>query len=151
VLGFGCAPSSGIAQRLAHLIREVVTARMIVANADAMAELRARAGPHMRVWCARCDALTAKTGRQQVLLFAISIYTDDSAKNAVGCARMVVFIVTWMDTCDDFGVICSGPHKRSLCTFILCLGIILCHTFRSTFVPVAKVLRASADISGVPR
>jgi hypothetical protein len=43
VLGFGCAPSSGIAQRFAHLVRELVTARMIVADAEAMAELRAPA------------------------------------------------------------------------------------------------------------
>jgi hypothetical protein len=71
VLGFGCAPSSGIAQRFAHLVREVVTARMIVADAEAMAELRVRAGPHVRAWFARRNALTARTGRQQALLFTI--------------------------------------------------------------------------------
>jgi hypothetical protein len=147
VLGFGCAPSSGIAQRFAHLVREVVTARMLVADTEAMAELRARAGPHMRAWFARRDALTALTGRPQALLFAISIYTDDSAQNAVGCVRMVVFVITWTDTCDDLGIICADPHKRGgLVTFILCLGIVLCHTFRGAFVPVTKVLRASADI-----
>jgi hypothetical protein len=45
---------------------------------------------------------------------------------------MVVFVITWTDTCDDLGIICTDPHKRGLGTFIL--------------VPVAKVLRASADI-----
>jgi hypothetical protein len=146
VLGFGCAPSSGIAQRFAHLVREVVTTRMIAADAEAMVELRARAGQHTRAWFARRDALTALTGRPQALLFTISIYTDDSAKNAVGCVRMLVFIITWTDTCDDLGIICADPHKRGLGLLILCLGIILCHTFRGAFVPVAKVLRASADI-----
>jgi hypothetical protein len=62
---------------------------------------------------------------------------------------MVVFVITWTDVCDDLGVICADPHKRGLCTFILCLGIILCHTFRGAFVPVAKVPRASADIMTV--
>jgi hypothetical protein len=146
VLGFGCAPSSGIAQRFAHLVREVVTARMIVADEEAMAELRARTGPHMRTWFARRDALTARTGRPQPLLFAISIYTNDLAQNAVGCVRMVVFVIAWTDTCDELGIICADPHKRGLGTFILCLGIILCHTFWGAFVPVSKVLRASADI-----
>jgi hypothetical protein len=59
---------------------------------------------------------------------------------------MVVFVITWTDTCDDLGIICADPHKRGLGTFILCFGIVLCHTFRGAFVPVAKVLRASADI-----
>jgi hypothetical protein len=39
-----------------------------------------------------------------------------------------------------------GPAKRGLGTFILCLCIVLCHTFRGAFVPVAKVLLPSADI-----
>jgi hypothetical protein len=42
VLGFGCAPSSGIAQRFAHLVRKIVTERMIAADAPFVAELRRR-------------------------------------------------------------------------------------------------------------
>jgi hypothetical protein len=59
---------------------------------------------------------------------------------------MVVFVIVWTDTCDELGIICADPRKRGLGTFILCLGIILCNTFRGAFVPVSKVLRASADI-----
>jgi hypothetical protein len=122
---------------------------MIAADAPAMAELRKNAGPHMRAWFTRRDALTAKTGRPQALLFHISIYTDDSAKGAVGCIRIVLFVVTWTDVCDELGIFCADPHKRGLGTLILCLGIILCHTRHCTFVPVAKVLRASVDIMTV--
>jgi hypothetical protein len=62
---------------------------------------------------------------------------------------MVVFVIVWTDTCDELGIICGDRHKRCLGTFVLCLGIILCHTFRGAFVPVSKVLRASADIGVV--
>jgi hypothetical protein len=119
---------------------------MVSADAGAMAELRANAGPHMRAWFARRDALTARTGRPQALLFTIMIYTDDSEGNAVGCERMVTFVVVWTDTCDDLGILCADSHKRCLGTFVLWLGVILCHTFRGAFVPVEKVLHAAADV-----
>jgi hypothetical protein len=73
VLGFGCAPSSGIAQRFAHLVRRIVTERMIAADAPFIADLRRRAGKHLRAWFTQQDALSAETGRQQALFFHICI------------------------------------------------------------------------------
>jgi hypothetical protein len=61
MLGFGCAPSSGIAQRFAHLVRQVVSERMAAQEVPFVADLRRRAGPHVRAWFAHRDALTAET------------------------------------------------------------------------------------------
>jgi hypothetical protein len=61
VLSFGCAPSSGIAQRFAHLVRQVVTERIAAEDAPFVADLRRRARPHVRAWFAHRDALTAET------------------------------------------------------------------------------------------
>jgi hypothetical protein len=83
VLCFGCA-SSGIAQRFAHLVRQIVSERMAAEDAPFVADLRRRAGPHVRAWFAIRDALTAETGIEQALLFCINVYTDDSCKGAVG-------------------------------------------------------------------
>jgi hypothetical protein len=49
VLCFGCAPSSGIAQRVAHLVRQIVTERMIAADTPFVADLRRLACKHLRV------------------------------------------------------------------------------------------------------
>jgi hypothetical protein len=65
VLGFGCAPSSGIAQRFAHLVRKIVTERMIAADAPFVTDLRRRAGKHLCAWFAQRDALSAETGRRR--------------------------------------------------------------------------------------
>jgi hypothetical protein len=88
VRGFGCAPSSGMSQRFAHLVRKIVTEHMIAANAPFVADLRRRASKHLRAWFAQRDALSAETGLPQALFFHISIYTDDACQGAVGCARM---------------------------------------------------------------
>jgi hypothetical protein len=100
----------------------------------------------MRAWFARRDALTAATRRQQELLFHVSIYTDDLNKGAIGCARIIRLIMcrpTFARSC----VLCTAPHKRGLCTYILSLSITLCHTLRGAVVQVAKVLRTSADVT----
>jgi hypothetical protein len=73
VLGFGCAPSSSIAQCFAHLVRQIVSERMIAEDVPFVADLCPRAGPHLCAWFAHRDALTAETGREQALLFHISI------------------------------------------------------------------------------
>jgi hypothetical protein len=130
LLGFGCAPSSGIAQRFAHLVRQVVTERMAAEDAPFVANLRRRAGPHVRAWFTHRDALTAATGIEQALLFFISIYTDDSCESAVGCARMLRFLRNWTRTCLDFGILCAAAHKRRLGTHVVCLCVILCHILR---------------------
>jgi hypothetical protein len=146
VLGFGCAPSSGIAQRFAHLVRQVVSECIAAESAPFVADLRRRAGPHVRAWFAHRNALTAATGIEQALLFFISIYTDDSCESAVGCARMLRFLRNWTWTCLEFGILCAAAHKRSLGTHVVSLGVILCHVLRGVFIPVAKVISASADL-----
>jgi hypothetical protein len=147
VLWFGCAPSSGIAQRFAHLVCQVVCKRMAAEDAPFVADLRRWAGPHVRAWFAHRDALTAQTGIEQALLFVLSIYTDDSLESVVGCARMLRFQRIWAETCAEFGIICAEAHKRGLGTHVLSLGVILCHVMRGAFLPVAKVLRAAAELS----
>jgi hypothetical protein len=149
VLGFGCAPSSGIAQRFAHLVRQVVSERMAAEDAPFVADLRSRAGLHVSAWFAHRDALTAVTGIEQALLFFISIYTDDSCESVVGCARMLRFLRNWTWTCLEFGILCAAAHKRSLGTHVISLGVILCHILRGVFIPVAKVISASADLTEV--
>jgi hypothetical protein len=130
VLGFGCAPSSGIAQRFAYLVRTIVTERMIATNALFVADLRRRAGKHLLAWFAQRDALSAETGLPQALFFHISIYTDDAGQGAVGCARMKRFLEVWTVTCEELGIECAAAHKRSLGTFVLSLCVVLCHTLR---------------------
>jgi hypothetical protein len=114
VLGFGCALSSGIAQRVTHLVRQIVTERMIALDEPFVTELLKNAGKHMRAWFTRRDAVTATTCGQQALLFQVSIYTDDSNKGAVCCARMIHLITMWTDVCAELGVLCADPHERGL-------------------------------------
>jgi hypothetical protein len=49
----------------------------------------------------------------------------------------------------ELGVLCADPHKRCLCTYIVSLGVILCHTLRGVYIPTAKVISASADLTGI--
>jgi hypothetical protein len=149
VLGFGCAPSSGIAQRFAHLVRQIVSERMAAKDAPFMADLRRWAWPHVRVWFAHRGALTAETGIERALLFFININTDESLKSAVACARMLRFLCNWTWTCLELSILCVAAHKRGLSTYIWSLGVILCHTLRGVFILVAKVISASADLTGI--
>jgi hypothetical protein len=149
VLCFRCAPSSGIAQRFAHLVRQIVAERMAAEDAPFVADLRRRAWPHVRAWFAHRDALTAETRIEQAQLFFISIYTDDSCKSAVGCARMLRFLRNWTRTCLELCILCAAAHKQSLCTHVVSLGVILCRVLRGVFIPVAKVISASADLTEV--
>jgi hypothetical protein len=149
VLGFGCTPSSGIAQRFTHLVRQIVSERMAAEDVRFVADLRRLAGPHVRAWFAIRDALTAETGVEQALLFCINIYTDDSCKGAVGCARMLRFLRIWTKTCLELYILCAAAHKRGLCTYVGSLGVILCHTLRCVFITTAKVISASADLTGI--
>jgi hypothetical protein len=55
----------------------------------------------------------------------------------------------WTETCAELCIECAAAHKRSLGTFILSLGVILCHTLRGIFIPTAKVLSASSDLTDV--
>jgi hypothetical protein len=148
VLCFGCAPSSGIAQRFAHLVRSIVTERMIAADAPFVADIRRRAGTHLRAWFAQRDALSAETGRLQALFFHISIYTDDAGQGAVGCARMELFLKIWTEACAELCIECAAEHKRSLCTFALNLSVILCLNL-SVLLPTAKVISAASDLTDV--
>jgi hypothetical protein len=149
VLGFCCAPSSGIVQRFAHLVREMVTECMIAADAPFVAGLRSWACTHLRTWFAQQDALSSETSHPQVLFFHIGIYTDDAGKGAVNCARMQRFIAIWTETCEVLGIECAAAHKQSLGTFVLSLCVVLCHRLRGVLIPTAKVLSASSDLSDV--
>jgi hypothetical protein len=141
VLGFGCAPSSGIAQRFARLVRKVVTERMIAADTLFVAGLRRLAGKHLRAWFAQRDALSAETSRPQALFFHISIYTDDAGQSAVCCARMKSFVKISTATCAELGIECAAAHKRSLGTFVLSLCVVL--------IPTAKVLSMPSDLTDI--
>jgi hypothetical protein len=68
---------------------------MVAEDAPCVADLRRRAGLHLRARFAHRDALTAETGCEQALLFHFSIYTDDSCKGAVGCLRTLRLISIW--------------------------------------------------------
>jgi hypothetical protein len=143
VLGFRCTPSSGTAQRFAHLVRQIVSERMAAEDAPSVAELH-RQGRKARPRLVRApDALTAETGIERALLFCISIYTDDSCKSAVGCARMLRFLRNWTKVCLELRILCAAAHKRGLGTHVGSLGVILCHTLRGVFIPVAKVTAPS--------
>jgi hypothetical protein len=119
VLCFGCAPSSGIVQRFAHLVRQIVTERMIAAGAPFVADLCSLVGKHLSAWFALPNALSAETSWLQALFFHISIYTDDSGQGAVGCARMQRFDEIWTEVCKELGIQSAMPHKRGLGTFAL--------------------------------
>jgi hypothetical protein len=48
------------------------------------------------------------------------------------------------------GVLCADSHNKcGLGMFILALGVILCHTLREAFIPTAKILSTSADITTI--
>jgi hypothetical protein len=122
---------------------------MIAADAPFVADLRRRAGKHLRAWFVQRDALSAETGRPQALFLHVGIYTDDAGQGAVGCMRMKRFVRIWTATCEELGIECAAAHKRSLGTFILSLGVVLCHTLRGVLIPTAKVLSASSDLTDV--
>jgi hypothetical protein len=89
------------------------------------------------------------TGRPQALFFHISIYTDDSGKEAISCERMVRLVRIWTQVCAELCILCVDPHKRGLWTLILSLGVILCHTLRGVFIPTAKVISACANLMDI--
>jgi hypothetical protein len=149
VLGFGGAPSSGIAQRFAHIVCQVFSERMAAEDAPFVEDLSSRAGAHIRARFSHRDALPAETGIEQALLFCISICTDDSCKSAVGCARMLHFLRNWTEVCLELCILCAAAHKRGLGTYVGSLCTILCNTLRGVFIPVAKVISASADLTGI--
>jgi hypothetical protein len=62
---------------------------------------------------------------------------------------MLRLLRIWMEMCAELGVLCADPHKRSLCTFILLLGVVPCHTLCCVFIPTAKVISASADLTDI--
>jgi hypothetical protein len=103
-LCFGCAPLSSLAQRFTHLVRQVVTERMIAEDAPFVVGLLSRAWTHLSTWFAPRDALMAETGLPQELLFHISIYTDDSGKGAIWCKREARRIRIWTEVCSELGV-----------------------------------------------
>jgi hypothetical protein len=59
------------------------------------------------------------------------------------------FVEVWMATCEELGIECAAARKRSLCTFVLSLGVVLCHTLRSVLIPTAKVSSASSDLADI--
>jgi hypothetical protein len=110
VLGFGCSPSSGIVQHFPHLVRKIVTERMIAADAPFVADLSQRGGRHLCAWFAQHDALSAATGWPQALFFHIGIYTDDAGKGAAGCARMKCFVKVLTAMCEELCIECTAAH-----------------------------------------
>jgi hypothetical protein len=62
---------------------------------------------------------------------------------------MKLLIEIWTEVCAELGMECPAPHKGGLCSFVLSLCIILCHTLRGVFIPTAKVLSTSSDLTEV--
>jgi hypothetical protein len=62
---------------------------------------------------------------------------------------MLRLIRIWTELCAELCDRCAAAHKQGICTYIVSLGVILCHTLRGRFLPIAKVISASADLADV--
>jgi hypothetical protein len=62
---------------------------------------------------------------------------------------MLRLIGIWTELCAELCVLCAAVHKRGLCTYIVSLGVIISHTLCGVFIPTAKVISASADLTDI--
>jgi hypothetical protein len=133
MLWFSCAPSSGIAQRFTHLVRQILTERMIVEDASFVADLLSRVCKHLHAWFAHRDALTVG---DRPAAGAVLPHQHLHRRLRQGGYRLQAqddpHPHRWTNVCPKLCILCADPHKRGLglCTFILSLGVILCHTLR---------------------
>ena len=144
VLGFGCAASSNIAQRFSWMIAHELERRV---DEEEAALFALEADPDRRRWIEGRQALTAATGREQCRLFAIKIYTDDTAITVVGVDRTLRVLRQWHRLTEELGITMAIPAKRQIGASVTWLGLSMHTALGVLAVPMPKLARALTSIT----
>jgi len=120
VLGFGLSASSNIAQRFASAFAEAILD--IFAITDTPNIIEAAKTDEQKAWLEERQRLSKTTGRNQLRLASLSIYTDDGFLAAVGHKRFVDFWMLYSKIAFQLNIRFSAIDKQHLSIQIPFIG-----------------------------
>mmetsp|Transcript_11286 Transcript_11286/g.37684 ORF Transcript_11286/g.37684 Transcript_11286/m.37684 type:complete len:172 (+) Transcript_11286:85-600(+) len=140
-LSYGYAPASNVKQDVAWALTHIV---IDIFDAEEAVRFVYETDPDRRAYIAARAAVSERTGRNKLRLFAARIYTDDGRFAVVGVDRAVRLLAVWRRVTLEFGLIMAHPRKRSIGGDWLGVG----HTASGvSLVPQRKRLRIIHDIT----
>jgi hypothetical protein len=145
-LGFGCHPSSKVAQRFSDAVLHLFRKRMDELDRE-LEPLDQR--PTMLQWRDQRAKVAAKQGtstEHESRLWGAVIYTDDPIICVVGVERAIRAIRTWRAITREGGILMAVPEKRVLGAWAKWLGTIILGGLGLVVITRDKLLRAKAAI-----
>ena len=145
-LGFGCHPSSKIAQSFSDAILHVFREDMDRLDLDVDPH---DPRPAMQRWRQERQRVADKEGTNLTLetrLWGAVIFTDDPIICVVGVERAVRALRVWRAITRQGGLITAIPEKRVLGVWARWLGTIFFTTLGLVIVPRERLLRAASAI-----
>ena len=111
VLGFGGSASSNIAQRFASALVEACCRRF---DREEDPLFDAMTDPRHQSWIRGRRALAVTTGRQELRLYAVHMYTDDPLFSVVGTDRCARLLRCWHHVTTSVNLLMAIEAKRQL-------------------------------------
>lgn len=139
-LGYGFANASNLCQRFANGVMDAVASQMHEADAEFFSSDDRT--PAERAYIARRQSLSRLTGRTELALFSLSMYTDDAIFIVVGVDRTLRFLELWGTFVHRSGARMAIPEKRTLVAGLLWCGVMILPCLAMAYVTRVKVVRA---------
>ena len=143
-LGFGISMASNIAQRFAYGLMDLFYRVFDAIDAPFLAADRTI--PRRAAWLRSREALSKRTGRNEVRLASALMYTDDPSFLVVGVERAVRLLVVWRWIARHTNLTMAIAAKHAIGARAKWLGLLHLPTMGVCVVPLDKLMRTLVSL-----
>jgi hypothetical protein len=143
---YGYSPTSNIKQDVAWGVTAIACDLF---DAEEAVLFTKETCPLRREYIAERAALSLVTGRNELRLYNLFIYTDDGRASVVGVDRTVRLLRCWRRVTTDFGLVMAPPAKRACGVTGTWIGVVHCSAPGVSVITQHKRLRMLAELREV--